>query len=266
MSILVFDIETIPDLETGRKLHGLEGIDDENAERAMVHHQAQKTGSEFLPLYLQRIVAISVLYRSKKGEELTLRSLGDESCDEAEILKEFNHAIDKHVPQLVSWNGGGFDLPVIQYRSLLHGSIARQYWERGGNNQSFRYDNYLSRYHTRHTDMMDVLSGYNLRGAAPLNGIAQMLGLPGKLGMSGSEVSSAWQRGEYTAIQEYCEIDALNTYLIFLRLEWIQGRSTQDDYNQHCKRVRAMLQESEHKHWHEFLALWQDSFDGKTKP
>ncbi|MFN3786636.1 MAG: 3'-5' exonuclease, partial [Thiothrix sp.] len=116
MNTLVFDIETIPDVEGGRKLYKLGDLDAESIAKAMFHLRFQKTGSEFLPHYLHRIVAISVVFRGK-GDEFKIWSLGDEGSDEKEILQRFFDGIERYTPTLVSWNGGGFDLPVIHYRA-----------------------------------------------------------------------------------------------------------------------------------------------------
>ena len=71
-------------------------------------------------------------------------------------MKRFFDGIERYSPTLVSWNGGGFDLPVMHYRALINGVTAPRYWETGNDDASFRYNNYLGRYHWRHTDLMDV--------------------------------------------------------------------------------------------------------------
>ena len=107
MNILVFDIETVPDTEGGAKLLDLKGLSEKNIIKAMEHTQFQKNGNIFQPLHLHKIVAISVLY--KNNDKLSLLSLGEEDSKESDLLKLFFGAIDKYHPQLVSWNGKGFD-------------------------------------------------------------------------------------------------------------------------------------------------------------
>ena len=107
MNILVFDIETVPDTDGGAKLLDLKNLSKKNIIKAMEHVQLQKSGTMFQPLHLHKIVAISVLY--KNNEKLSLLSLGEESSKENELLKYFFSVIDKYQPQLVSWNGKGFD-------------------------------------------------------------------------------------------------------------------------------------------------------------
>ena len=93
----------------------------------------------------------------------------------------------------------GFDLPVLHYRALKAGVQAPRYWETGDDDHSFRYNNYLSRYHWRHIDLMDVLSGFQPRARAKLNDVAALLGFPGKLGFSGEQVWDAYLAGELLA-------------------------------------------------------------------
>ena len=258
MNVLVFDIETIPDTETGQKLLELDGLDPADTAKAMFTRQIQKTGgSDFLPLHLHRIVAISAVYRSR--ETLKVWSLGDEDSDEAELVRRFYDGIDRYTPTLVSWNGSGFDLPVLHYRSLLHRVSAARYWENGDEDREFRYNNYLSRYHWRHVDVMDALAGFNLRAAAPLNEIAVMLGYPGKLGMDGSKVWETWLAGGIREIRDYCETDVLNTYLVYLHLELIRGNLPDSQFDAEIQRTRELLEDSDESHLKEFLNAWNPS-------
>ncbi len=254
MNVFVFDIETIPDIEGGRRLYGLEDLSDREVANIMFHKRRQETGSEFLRVHLHRIVAISVALRS--GDRFSVWSLGDEDAPEAELVSRFFSGIEKYSPTIVSWNGRSFDLPVLHYRSLVHGISAPRYWETGDEDTSFRWNNYLSRYHSRHTDLMDVLSGYEFRAAAPLDEIASLLGFPGKMGMSGAKVWDTWLAGDLAAIRNYCETDVLNTFLVYLRFELIRGRLDHQQYEDELELVRRMLRAEDKPHFREFLAAW----------
>ena len=205
MQCFSFDIETIPDVEFGRRLWELGDLSDEDVANVMFFKQQQKSGSEFLPLHQHRIVAISVALRT--AESFRLWSLGDEESDEAELVRRFYAGIDRYTPDLVSWNGGGFDLPVLHYRALKHGIQAPRYWEIGDTDREFRFNNYLSRFHWRHVDLMDVLSGFQPRARASLDQAAMLLGYPGKLGMSGDKVWDSYLGGGIGQIRDYCETD-----------------------------------------------------------
>jgi 3'-5' exonuclease len=103
---------------------------------------------------------------------------------------------------------------------------------------------------------MDVLSGYNQRATAPLDDIAQLVGLPGKLGRSGADVWDQFQSGQIEAIRDYCELDAMNTYLIYLRWELIRGNLDEPMWKRETQRVRDALSGMEKSHWREFLKAW----------
>jgi hypothetical protein len=256
MNVLVFDIETIPDIASGRRLYDLEGLNDADVAKIMFHKRREETGdSEFLRHHLHRIVAISVVMR--RADQFKVWSLGDEKSDEAELIRRFFEGIEKYSPTLVTWNGSGFDLPVLHYRSLVHGIAAPRYWDTGDLDRDFKWNNYISRFHWRHTDLMDVLAGYQPRSTAPLDDIAQMLGLPGKLGMDGSRVWDAWLAGKLGEIRDYCETDVLNTYLVYLRFELLRGNLDAAGYAQEQARVRDTLKSENKPHLKAFLDAWK---------
>jgi predicted PolB exonuclease-like 3'-5' exonuclease len=255
MNTLVFDIESVPDVELGRRLYDLADLSDAEVAKAMAAKQKQARQTDFLPPPQQRVVAISVLLRSR--DAFKIFSLGDEQSQERELVQRFFDGLERYTPTLVSWNGSGFDLPVLAYRALRHGVNAHRYWEVGEADRDFRYNNYLSRYHWRHIDLMDVLSGYGASGRASLDTVAQLIGLPGKLGLGGANVWAAYQRGELAAIRDYCETDVLNTYLIYLRFQLTRGELDPVSYQKEIEVVEAKLAESDRPHLKEYLELWK---------
>ena len=257
MNTLVFDIETVPDTDLGRRLYDLRDLSDEHVAQIMFTKRRQETGSEFLSHEQHRIVAISVVMRSR--ETLRVWSLGDENSSEKDLIERFFDGLEKYTPDLVSWNGAGFDLPVLHYRSLLHSVPAARYWEMGDSDQSFRYSNYLSRFHWRHMDLMDILSGFQGRGRASLQDIALLLGFPGKLGMHGADVWPAYLEGGLSRIRDYCETDVLNTYLIYLRFERVRGHLDAAEHARELARLRQLLVESSATHLKEFSAAWPET-------
>jgi len=255
MNCLVFDIETVPDVELGRRLYQLEDLDDAAVAKAMFARQRERTGSDFLPHLQQRVVAIGCALRTR--DQLRLWSLGDVDSHEGELLRRFFEGIEKYSPELISWNGGAFDLPVLHYRALKCGVQAARYWETGEDDGEFRYNNYLSRYHWRHLDLMDVLSGFQHRSRAALADVALLLGFPGKLGFSGGQVWEAYLSGDLLGVRRYCETDVLNTYLIYLRFQFMRGRTERSALDEELERVRALLRASGEPHLLEFLRAWE---------
>jgi predicted PolB exonuclease-like 3'-5' exonuclease len=254
-TVLVFDIETIPDLDGGRKLFDLHGLSDDDVGAAMASMRQQAKGTDFQPIHLHRIVAISVVLRTAEG--LRVLSLGEESSSEPELVKKFFDGVERYKPTLVSWNGGGFDLPVLHYRAMVHGISAKRYWDNGHFDRDTKWNSYTKRYEFQHTDMMDVLGLYQPRNNAPLHEIAVLLGLPGKLGMDGSQVFGAWRAGRLGDIRAYCETDVLNTYLIYLRFQLMRAHLTPEEHATEVSLVRNFLSASSAKHWVEYNSLWK---------
>ncbi len=255
MNVLAFDLETVPDLTGGRRVYGLDGLEDADVSRAMAARRRQETGSEFPRLHLHRVVAVSLA--GIVNGRFRVWSLGELDDQEPQLLQRFFDGLDRYVPDLVSWNGNGFDIPVLHHRALIHGLTAPRYWETGDNDRSFRFNNYLNRYHERHTDLMDVLASFQMRGAAPLDEMATLCGLPGKMGMSGSAVADAVANGELEAVRNYCETDVLNTYLLYLRFQHFRGALDETDYSRECDRVAEALAASDRPHLLGFLEAWR---------
>ncbi|SNX29506.1 hypothetical protein SAMN06295945_1884 [Polynucleobacter meluiroseus] len=265
-TVLVFDIETIPDVAGLRRLENLPVTltDAEVATKAMAD-RLEKTGSDFLPLYLQRIVAISCVIRrtSKDGSpQIKVGTLGALEDDESVLIQTFFDLVEKYTPQLVSWNGSGFDLPVLHYRALVNHVQAPRYWEMGesqeNDSREFKWNNYISRYHMRHLDLMDLLAKFNGRANAPLDGLAKLCGFPGKMGMDGSQVWPAFQEGKLNDIRRYCETDVVNTYLMYCRFQLLRGGFSLAEYREEIDFVKAYLTkealEPNGAQWQEYLA------------
>jgi len=258
MNVLAFDIETIPDVEGGRKLYDLDNLSDEAVATAMFNIRREKVGHEFLATHLQKVVAISAVYRNTQKDQFKVWTIGTEDSSEKEMVQNFFDGVDKHTPTLVTWNGSGFDMPVLHYRGLVNGVQASRYWDMGEDDSNFKWNNYIGRFHMRHTDLMDVLAGYSPRAFAPLDEIAVLLGLPGKMGLSGSNVWQQYCDGELKAIRNYCETDALNTYLVYLHWQHVRGNLTDEALKREHEVVKQALGNAE-PHLQEFLQVWEKS-------
>jgi len=255
VNVLCFDIETVPDTEFGRRIFDLGDLDDATVAKVMRFKQMQARQTDFLPLPQHRIVVISAVLRDSDG--LNIFSIGRETGDEKKIVQRFFDGLERKAPDLVSFNGAGFDLPVLHYRALKHGVTASRYWEVGDTDRDYRYNNYLGRFHWRHVDLMDVLSGYQFGGRTSLEHVSQLLGLPGKLGMSGASVWDYHQKGRHQEIEQYCETDALNTYLVYLRFELMRGTLDKKRYVHEIELVRQTIGQAEGPHWPEFRDAWR---------
>ena len=257
--VLVFDVESIPDIAGLRALRAAStDATDAQVYQSWQQERKDKGQSDFMPLYLQRVLVISCVFRSAEG--LRVHSFVDrDNASEGKVIQNFFTTVEKKTPQLVSWNGGGFDLPVLHYRGLRHGVVADRYWDLGEADREFKWNNYISRYHMRHLDLMDLLALYQPRNNAPLDAMAKLCGFPGKLGMDGSQVFAAFLEGKLEDIRRYCETDVMNTYLLYCRFQKMRAGLSEAEYEQEIAMVKSTLAElaANEPHWGEYLAAWQ---------
>lgn len=228
--LLVFDLETVPDVTFA---HTLWPETAEMDHEATVQHiyatmrAANGGASDFPRPTFHKIVAIGCLLADidpdgSGGETFTLKRLGcvGDSDDERELLTQWLDFGAREPLRLVSFNGRGFDLPVIKLRALSHTLQANWLFQRGD-----KWSNYNSRYDMIwHVDMADVLADFGAaRGMPKLDEVCTLIGLPGKLDISGSKVYELHQQGKLQDIRDYCETDVLNTYLLYLHYQHLAG-------------------------------------------
>jgi hypothetical protein len=259
--VLVFDIETIPDVLGLRALRGEPGdVSDAEVYGAWLQERQAKGQSDFLPLYLQRILVISVVFRNAEG--MRVHSFVDkDGLSEGKVIQTFFNTLEKHAPQLVSWNGGGFDLPVLHYRGLKHGVVADKYWDMGEDDREFKWNNYISRYHMRHLDLMDLLAMYqpkNNANNAPLHAMARLCGFPGNLRpgrLSRVPGVSGGQARRYPALLRNRCHEHLPAYCRFQKM---RGGLLGQEYEQEIAMVKETLGQLAplESHWDEYLKAW----------
>lgn len=255
---LVFDLETIPDAQGLRRLNPeWAGMADEQVIETALVARRESHGTDFLPLHLHKIAVIGCVFRDDQG--FRVKTLGNADDPESVLLSGFFKTIERYTPRLVSWNGSGFDLPVLHYRSLIHGIQAPRYWDTGDDDRDFKFNNYISRYHNRHCDLMDVLAKYNGRANAPLDDLAKLCGFPGKLGMDGGQVWQAWNDGKAEEVRAYCETDVVNTWLVYCRFRFMKGELDRSAYDAEVQLVRDTLTASDAVHWKEYMAAWDQA-------
>ncbi|MEB3754947.1 3'-5' exonuclease [Acinetobacter sp. MD2(2019)] len=260
LPILVFDIETITDLKAGANLYQLHGLSDDDVESALNKLRRQDSGTDFQRLPLHEIVCISGLWVDEKGFKLFSFSQADYS--EAELLQKFLSIFEKRTPILVSWNGIQFDLPVILFRTMLHGLSAPNLFDQGELNRQKRFSNYQNRYHQQHVDLMDAMAMFNGRNFQKLDEIAQLLGFPGKRQDAGYLVPQQIKQQAWADLTAYCEGDVLNTWLIYLRWMLLKGQLLREDHQQLVVNTIAFLRtQPQHQH---FLTLWESNAQATT--
>lgn len=209
-SFLIFDIETIVDPE----LPILDGPD------------AQKLP----PPPHHRVVAIGALLLGSDLGPKRLGIIGRESDDEAVILREFSELLDRHQPTLVTYNGRGFDLPVLAMRCFRHGVPFRGYYK--SRDMRYRFSE------AGHFDLMDYLSDYGATRPAKLDVMAKLCGMPGKVGVDGKDVGPLYHKGHIAEIRNYCLCDVIQTTGVFLRVQLLRGEINEEAY---LSAMRALI-------------------------
>ena len=194
-SFLVLDIETILDPE-------------------LPLPQPLVEGSALPPPPFHQVVVIGVGWLD---ESYLLQRFGivGEGKKEAEILTDFARFLEERRPDMVSWNGRGFDLPVISARCLRHGVRFAHYY--AARDVRFRFSP------DGHFDVMDYLADFGAARSARLDTVARLIGLPGKVGIDGKDVGPYIHAGRLAEVQAYCLSDVLQTAAVFLRVQLVRG-------------------------------------------
>ena len=202
----------------------------------------EKTGSEFLPVCFHRVVSISAVMADGFGRFLRVSTLDGES--ERDKIAKFLAFIEDFNPRLVSFNGRGFDLPMIMARAMCYDLSAAAYFETNDrDNNKSKWENYRSRYDGRfHLDLLDHISDFGAVRGLKLDHICASVGLPGKYDVHGDQVLQLYYAGEQAKIDEYCRSDVLNTYWLFLKYELLRGKITKDDYLNYIAVMGEFLQ------------------------
>ena len=215
-SVIVWDIETVPDLRGYAVAKGVpEGTNDE--ELAAI--------SDKFPKHIYHsIVCIGALVAHGDNGAWVVDVLGAPHVGnrtEKQLIRAFVDKIAELSPQLVTFNGNSFDLPVLRYRAMINKVPAPGLTARG----------YFNRYSDDALDLCDALSSFSAQSKASLHELSRVLGLPGKPDdIDGSEVHRYFREGRVKEIADYCETDVVNTYRVWLRYELFRGRLTESEH------------------------------------
>jgi len=265
-NLFVFDIETVPDTDAVPNLTGFSDPDvaARRAELERYHLDITDGRNAFPRQPFHKVVAISFLEadleRDGTGEAYLLRELrtgGEAEFNEKQLLQGFFTYFERHKPRLVSYNGRGFDLPVLKYRAMKHG-ISAPWLYQGGD----KWNSYTSRYSADwHCDLLEVLADYGASARVKLNEVCSVMGFPGKFGVDGSKVAAMYDDGKIQEIRDYCETDVLNTYLVYLRLMHHRGSISTEAYNRGIADIVSLIEtEGEARpHLAHFLDAWGES-------
>ncbi|OFW79826.1 MAG: 3'-5' exonuclease [Alphaproteobacteria bacterium RIFCSPLOWO2_01_FULL_40_26] len=263
-NLFIFDIETIPDLNAARNLLDLQNATKEELRHDLIKYHLNITDQKnsFLRQPFHQIIAISFLEaeieRNFNGQEIyhitDIRSGGDLSSSEADLVKGFFSHLKKHLSRLVSFNGKNFDMPVLKYAAMKHSVEAAWLYKSGD-----KWNNYNQRYSLDwHCDLAEAFSDFGASAKVKMNELCAAFGLPGKIGVDGSMVTQLYDEGKLQEIRDYCETDVINTYLLYMIYQHHNGSISHDSFVKCKKNLRQFLEKksAEKSHFAEFLKLW----------
>jgi predicted PolB exonuclease-like 3'-5' exonuclease len=226
-SIIVWDVETIPDLAAAARMLDLGGATETEVREAL--------GEGFPKHPLHKIVCIGALVASRQPEGWRVDALGAPHIgerSEAKLISDFVEKIGQLRPQLITFNGHSFDLPVLRYRAMVNRISAA----------GLQIRPYFHRFTEDAIDLCDVLGSYAPGGKVKLDEVSKILGLTGKPeGIDGSRVEEMVQAGQIEEVARYCESDVLNTYRVWLVYELFRGAITAEQLSWSETQVREFV-------------------------
>jgi len=264
INYLVFDIETRVDKELVKEVYDPENsltLDQayDTARDQILERSGQQ--SDFFPVPFHVPIAISTLHADEKYRIRSLGCSGADRFSEAEMITRFWQAFE-NAQTLITFNGRGFDLPVLETRALKHGLSLPRYFATGQSRNTYRGSRYSDAYHI---DLCDFLSNF---GAAyrrnSLNVLSKLIGLPGKYTIAGEDVEYLFRQGRLKEINQYCMTDVLQTFLLFLRVELLRGKLDAGGYKEAVAAARDDLMQQANSAGSEnflldFLKHWKSS-------
>jgi predicted PolB exonuclease-like 3'-5' exonuclease len=217
---LILDTESVPDGRLLRlvKYPGQEMTDAEAVTRAQIEARERSSyGSDFLPCTFQYPVAVCVIRVGADFRLQNIKCLDAPQFRPAEIVREFWRGVGLlPAAKIVSFNGRGFDLPLLEMAAFRYGCCARNYFQNSRN-----------RFNGNHLDLLDWMSNFGAsRLAGGLNLLSKILGKPGKMAVAGNQVYAMHLEGKKQEINDYCMFDTLDTYFAFLRTRVMTGELT----------------------------------------
>ena len=259
--LFVFDIETIPDLKAAANLLGPDDDLIRLKQKLIDYHLDITAGKNaFLRQPFHRVVAISFLEAEIEYIDdyeiysiRDIRSGGTLDSDEKELVKGFFHHLGSLSPRIISFNGKTFDMPVLKYRAMYHG-IQVKWLHKSGD----KWNNYTSKYSLDwHCDLIDALSDFGSSARIKMNEVCALLNFPGKLETEGSMVETMYYDGKLKEIRDYCELDVINTYLLYLRYAHHTAKISKNGYNKAIEDLIVLLEKKNLDHFNVFLEEWK---------
>ncbi len=265
--LFVFDIETIPDTDAVYNLLGIESNDIEYLRKELEKYHTDNFENPFPRQMFHKPISVSVLIADIEKidggfEYYKINKVGTFSSiknTEKQIVEKFFDYLSKHLPRIVDYNGRTFDLPVMKYRAMKYCVSAPKLFKAGD-----KWNNYQQRYSLDwHCDLLDALSDFGSSCRCKMNEVCSILGIPGKIGVDGSKVTKMYDAGKLQEIDDYCETDVLNTYLVYLNYQLLIGNINKESFINMNKDLIDYLKIEGKDNFFEFLNEWEKVDDKK---
>lgn len=260
--LFCFDIETVTDTSVAANLlEDVGGKNELDLREAMRQYHLDITDgkNDFVRQLFHKVVCVSFVEADIEminGYEFfkinSIRSGGKEDSHEKDVVSGFFSHLSKIKPRIVSFNGRTFDLPVMKYRAMKY-NIPIEWFYKSGD----KWNSYNQRYSLDwHCDLIEALSDFGSSAKVKIREVCALFGIPCKYDVDGSEVATLYDNGEIKRIRDYCEIDALVTYLIYLRYALHTGLTSQSLYQKSIEDVTEYIMNQDKEHLNEFLDRW----------
>ncbi len=260
--LFVFDIETVPDTDILKNLTGSITQDLFEKRKELENYHIEVSGGNPFPRQpFHRVISVSILIadivKSNNYEYYEIIKLGTiSSLDNAEsdIISKFFDCLFKYTPRIVSYNGRTFDIPVMKYRAMKYGISIEKLFKAGD-----KWNNYTQRYSLYwHCDLLEALSDFGASARCKMNEVCSILGIPGKIGIDGSKVTELYDQNLLKTIDDYCETDVLNTYLIYLNYALLSGLTNKENFINMNQDIIKYLKQKNFSYSYEFLDQWKN--------
>ncbi|MDO5309435.1 MAG: 3'-5' exonuclease [Planctomycetia bacterium] len=272
---LIFDIESVADPALVSLVRTGGEVPPNEALRAYRDELMEKRGSDFVP-YVYHVPVSVVL--AKVSEDFTLVDLTALKIDDGgprKLCERFWEGWRYYdYPRFVTFNGRGFDLPLMELTAFRFGIPIPEWFMEGA--PSFKQPR--NRYAAYHIDLYDALTNYGAtQFIGGLNLASKLLHKPGKFDAHGDMVQDLYDAGEFDAIHRYCRCDVIDTYFVFLRHKLLRGLITVDQEKELVENARQFLKSRAQVEtvYQEYLDAWDrydaylssnDAFERFVKP
>ena len=255
----IFDVESVADPVLVSKVHFGGAVPPEGSIRKYRDELLERNNSDFIPYTFQIPISVAIAKVAKDFSLIDLVLLDKPAFRPHQICQDFWRGWEKYKrPILVSFNGRGFDIPLLELAAFRYGIPIPQWFAM----DTKTFDQPRYRYNTKnHLDLHDILTNNGTtRFNGGLNLAASLLGKPGKMDTQGFMVQDMYDAGKLLEINDYCRCDVLDTYFVFLRTMVLGGNLSLENEQEIVKNTRDWIEQQSETIpvYRQYLENWGD--------